>query len=49
MYDANCSHLKLCVNNFSPVKKGGEVIICMPHEIRIVGKGKNANNNEIRL
>lgn len=49
MGDANCSHLKLCVNNFSPIKKGGDVIICMPHEIRLVGIGKNANDNEIRL
>ena len=47
MEDADCSVLPICVNNFSPIEKGGDVIVCMPHHIKVVGNGDISN--EVKL
>ncbi|MFA6867031.1 MAG: NusG domain II-containing protein [Clostridia bacterium] len=49
MKDANCSHYAPCVNNFSAIKKDGDIIVCMPHQIKIVGVGNKQNSNEVRI
>lgn len=39
MSEADCSKTKECVNNFAPITKAGQVIICAVRLIRIVGVG----------
>jgi len=39
MAEADCSSHPDCVEKFSPIKTGGKVTVCMPHNIRIVTSG----------
>ncbi len=43
MDSADCSLMPDCVHNFSPIEYGGDVIICLPHNIKIVGVGVGDN------
>jgi hypothetical protein len=48
MAKSDCSHFADCVKSFRPIKEGGDVIICLPNKIRIIGEGKILSN-EVRL
>lgn len=48
MAESDCSHFADCVKNFRPVREGGDIIVCLPNKIRIIGEGKILSN-EVRL
>lgn len=39
MVSADCSSHPDCVEKFSPLTTGGKVIVCLPHEIKVVSYG----------
>ncbi|MDD4292063.1 MAG: NusG domain II-containing protein [Clostridia bacterium] len=39
MMEADCSQTAECVNNFDAVENTGDVIICAPHSIKVIGTG----------
>lgn len=43
MREANCSVYAECVNCFSAITRGGDVIVCLPHKLKVVGVGANDN------
>ena len=47
MSEADCSAYPECVHNFQPIKKGGEIIVCLPHKIKVVSFG--SQDNEVVL
>ncbi|NLL56237.1 MAG: hypothetical protein GX242_03380 [Clostridiales bacterium] len=48
MAKSDCSSYADCVRSFRPIRQGGDMIICLPNNIRIIGEGK-VLQNEIRL
>jgi hypothetical protein len=48
MVEADCSHYAECVNNFGAIENGNDIIICLPHHIKVIGVGV-VNGNEVRL
>jgi hypothetical protein len=48
MAKANCSTFADCVRSFRPITEGGDIIICLPNKIKIIGEGKILQN-EVRL
>lgn len=48
MSEADCSYYAECVNNFQPIEEGGDIIVCLPHQIKIIGSG-TAIGNGVRL
>ena len=47
MSEADCSAYPECVHNFQPIKKGGEIIVCLPHKLKVVSFG--SQDNEVVL
>ena len=47
MSEADCSAYPECVHNFQPIKKGGEIIVCLPHKLKVVAFG--SQDNEVVL
>jgi hypothetical protein len=47
MTEADCGPYAECVNDFPPITQGGDVIVCLPHRIKVVGTG--AVTNEVKL
>ncbi|HKL73438.1 MAG TPA: NusG domain II-containing protein [Clostridia bacterium] len=48
MIEADCSIFADCVNNFRPIEQGGDIIICLPNKIKVIGEGA-AIGNGVRL
>ncbi len=48
MQEADCSVYADCVNNFGAIEKGGDFIICLPHELKVVGIGE-VDDNKVQL
>ena len=46
--EADCSVYADCVNNFDSISKGGDFIICLPHELKVIGVGK-VDDNKVQL
>lgn len=47
MSEADCSAYPECVHNFQPINKGGEIIVCLPHKLKVVSFG--SQDNEVVL
>ena len=43
MTEADCSVYADCVNNFTEINSGGDVIVCLPHSLKVVGIGLESN------
>lgn len=39
MAEADCSAHPDCVHNFQPIRKGGQIIVCLPHKLKVVSYG----------
>lgn len=48
MVHADCSVFADCITAFKPITQGGDIIICLPNKIKIIGEGKTVEN-EVRL
>lgn len=47
--ESDSSRYPDCIYGFDPITGGGDVIICLPHHIKLVGVGTALITNEVKL